>query len=386
MLGGRTAGAGARTTEETTRVKQPELRLGALPPIRISLGTLVTVAVLALLVHPAVARVEGISPGTALAVAVGIGLFMILSVAIHELAHTIAALAFGASVDHIALTLWGGHTQYSGGRLRSWHSIVISVVGPLSNAVLGAGAALADPLVRDGSAAAAFLFFASTLNYALAIFNLLPGLPMDGGRALEGLLTVLTRRQALATQITAWIGRGIAVLVVAYALWRTVGSMGGSGLLVLLWAVLIASMLWQGASSALRTARLDEAVSRADLARFVRPARRVDADAPVSLLAGLDPSTLLVGDETVGFALIDPRALAAVPVGAQGSTPVRAVSTPLPPQAQLRLPLEGSALITAMLARPYPVYLVRSAAGEPVGTVASSDVNAHLRGRSAPTA
>src|SRR5690606_25915180 len=114
-------------------------------------------------VHPAVARVPAIGPGTALAVAIGIGAFMIVSVAIHELAHAVAAIGFGAKVDHMALTLWGGHTQYSGGRLRSWHSIVISLVGPASNAVLGAAAAWSEPLASGSPALAVFLYFASTL-------------------------------------------------------------------------------------------------------------------------------------------------------------------------------------------------------------------------------
>ncbi|MFC0674276.1 M50 family metallopeptidase [Brachybacterium hainanense] len=363
-------------------MKQPELRLGSLPPLRISPGTLVTIAVLALLVHPAITRVDGIGPATAVAVAVGIGLFMIVSVAVHELAHTLAALAFGAKVDHIALTLWGGHTQYSGGRLRSWHGVVISLVGPLSNAVLGAAAALADPLAERGSAAAAFLFFASSLNYALAAFNLLPGLPMDGGRALEGVLGALTRRPLLATRITAWTGRVIAAAVVVYALGRTIRDPGGADLLLVLWAVLIGGMLWQGAGAALAQAQMESRVERADLGRLLRPVRLLPADAPLTAIGpDVDPGSLLVLEEAAGFGLVDARALDAVPMERRPQLPVRAVMTSLPRAAQLTMPLSGAALVSAMLARPFPLYVVRGPGGEVLGTVASADVDAHLRGR-----
>lgn len=368
-------------TEESAHVKQPELRLGALPPIRVSGGTLVTVGLLALLVHPAVARVPGIGPGTALAVAIGIGAFMIVSVAVHELAHALTAIAFGAKVDHMALTLWGGHTQYSGGRLRSWHSILISLVGPVANAVIGAAAAWSEPLAAGSPALAVFLYFAATLNYALAVFNLLPGLPMDGGRALEGVLTALTRAPGTATRITAWIGRGIAVLVGGCALWRVLADPDGGSLLLLLWGLLIASMLWQGASSALRTARLEERVGAADLSRLLRPARVLSAEAPVAVLDGTDPSTVLVDDGAGGIGLVDARALASVPEQAHTRTPLRAVSAPLPVQARLRLPLSGTALVATMLARPYPVYLVVDEQGRVRGTVRAADVDAHLHGR-----
>ena len=94
----------------------PTVRLGSLPPLRVSPGTLLTVLLFAVIMYPSLSR-GGIPATTAVLLAVGIGAFMIVSVLVHEAGHALVARGFGASVDHIALTLWGGHTQYRGAPL-----------------------------------------------------------------------------------------------------------------------------------------------------------------------------------------------------------------------------------------------------------------------------
>ena len=124
--------------------------------------------------------------------------------------------------------------------------------------------------------------FATWLNVVLALFNLLPGLPMDGGRALESLLGAVLRRPVLGTRITAWIGRAIAVGVVVLPLSRIVrlGGAGGFSLLTLVWALLIAGLLWQGASRALEEARVQERVGALDAAALARPVRLLAPHTP----------------------------------------------------------------------------------------------------------
>ena len=70
----------------------PPLRLGSLPPIRISGGTLATLLILAVVVHPVISLSGAVGPGGAIVVSLGIALFMIVSVLVHELAH---ALTYG---------------------------------------------------------------------------------------------------------------------------------------------------------------------------------------------------------------------------------------------------------------------------------------------------
>src|SRR5699024_12561685 len=113
-------------------------------------------------------------------------------------------------------------------------------------------------LALPAAVATVFPPVSAGLVMVLAVVHLLAGLPMDGGRALATLLGAVLGRADLGTRITAWLGRAIAVAVVAYPLGRIMrdGGAGSLSLLTLVWALLIAGMLWQGATRALAGARL----------------------------------------------------------------------------------------------------------------------------------
>lgn len=367
----------------------PTLRLGPLPPLRISPGTLVTIALLAVLMYPALAR-SGEAPSVVALLAVAAGLLLIVSVLVHEIAHALVARAFGARVDHIALTLWGGHTQYRARRMSALGSVLVSLSGPAANGLLALLAVAAGRVAVPETGFSLLLSTMAWLNIVLALFNLLPGLPMDGGRALEAVLGAVLRDEMRGTRITAWLGRAIAVAVVAVPLWRIVRS-GGDGLsvLTLVWAMLIASMLWHGATAALDGARTQGRVRTLDAAALASPRRLV---APTTALGALgDPADLgdvLVLDPagarhgTVGRArMIDPGAAASVPQELRAGTPVAAVTAPLGEVVALPATLRGEALVEAMLGRPAPVYLVLEADGSPRGVILSADVSALLRAR-----
>ncbi|MGY5764572.1 site-2 protease family protein [Brachybacterium sp. DNPG3] len=387
-------------------MKSPELRLGALPPVRVSPGTVLTVAVLALIVHPVLSRGAS-SPTVAILLSLGIALFMILSVLVHELAHALTARAFGGTVDHIALTLWGGHTQYRGDRVGSLGSTLISLAGPGANLLLAGVCALAAAVAGTGagsgaglgseSAGVLFWTFCAYLNMALAVFNLLPGLPMDGGRAVESALGAVLRNRPLGTRITAWTGRVIAAAVIAVPLWR-VSGLGASGdgtrgadstsLITIVWAAVIAMMLWQGASQALRGADVAQRIETMDARSLARRPPLLDPRHPVSSIIGLpdaEETLLLVpaaaaGGEPIARG-IDPSALARVPALERDRTPLSAVSRPLGPVGTLSADLRGDALISAMLDAPRAAYLVREEGGALLGVILSAQVNSLLRGR-----
>src|SRR5690625_6433588 len=116
----------------------PSLRFGALPPLKICPVTLVTLAILAVILYPALAAPAHRDPSTAVALALAIAVFLIVSVLVHEISHALSAKAFGGHVDHIALTLWGGHTQYRPQTSSALASVPISLAGPASNLLLAA--------------------------------------------------------------------------------------------------------------------------------------------------------------------------------------------------------------------------------------------------------
>ena len=391
----------------------PTVRLGPLPPLQISPATLITVALFAVLMYPALAR-DGAPATTVAPLAIGIGLFMIVSVLVHEAAHALVARAFGASIDHIALTLWGGHTQYRSRDMSALGSVLVSLSGPAANLMLAGLARGLEQVLVPGGAAAVFFSVSAWLNLVLAIFNLLPGLPMDGGRALESILGAVLGDPLRGTRITAWIGRLLAAAVIVLPLWRILeaGGAGSISLLTLVWALLIAGMLWQGATRALHGAALGARIRTLDAAGLAAPMRIVDAQLPLATLDAAGPpsasaptaptapatstaqaaipdlDSFLVLDRSAArarvvgrAARIDPAAAAAVPAPQRAATPVAAVARTIGDLGALPATLRGDALIDAMLSRPAPAYLVLGEDGAARGVIMSADVNALLRGR-----
>lgn len=358
-------------------MRPPVQRIGSLPPVRISRGTVLTVAVIAVMVHPAIVMRVG-SPGTALLLAVGVGLSVIASVLLHELAHALTATLAGASVDHIALTLWGGHTQYRGREVGPLPSILISLAGPAANAAIALATGFAAPLTAGPLAV--LLSMVCTLSIALAVFNLLPGLPMDGGRALEALIGAITRHRTRGTVITAWIGRGIAAVVLVLPLLRLSRAPGSMDLVVALWSLVIAGLLWQGAGSALAGARTEERIERLDPRRLLRPVLIL---APGAVAADIPPSiessqVLVIDAEGMGHRL-DLRALAAVPAAARERTPVSALTTSAGPIGRLRAGDGGRETVARMVREPYELYLMVDDDGQVMGCISRADVGALLR-------
>ena len=371
-------------------MRTPTLRLGPLPPLQVSPGTVVTVLLVAALMYPVMSG-PGIAPATSALLALTMGVFLILSVLAHEIAHAVVARAFGARIDHIALTLWGGHTQYRTDRMSSLGSLLVSLSGPATNGVLAALTAAAGALVDPESAIGLLLGSMTWMNLVLAVFNLLPGLPMDGGRALESLLGIVLRSPTTGTVVTAWIGRAIAVGVVLYPLWLIVrrGGAGTGSLLMLVWAMLIAGMLWQGASQALRGATVQRRVETLDAAALARRLRLVPSQTPLAQLGTPEQAAqVLLLDQagarpgTVGRAFrIDPSAAASVPPEHCATTPASAVAAPLGDVGSLSAHLRGDDLISHMVDHPAALYLVVEEAGGLRGVIMSADVNALLRGR-----
>ncbi len=193
-------------------------------------------------------------PGGVLGALYGAVLVVLLFglVTIHELSHSRVAQHFGVNVKGITLLPIGGMAQMEEIPKEPRKELLISVAGPMSNLVIGAlmivGAlfiyrsgelssikAVADLLLQR-SFKGAYLYL-TFVNITLALFNLLPAFPLDGGRVFRALLA-LKLGQAQATRIAVRVGQALAL---ALGLW---GLLGG-GILVLL----VAAFIFLGASS-----------------------------------------------------------------------------------------------------------------------------------------
>ncbi len=265
-------------------------------------------------------------------------LLLFVSVFCHEVAHALMARARGQRVTELALTLWGGHTSYVGGGGRPLDGLLISVVGPVTNLAL-AGALWAGFNTQPRGSIAALLLFAGAFSNAfVGFFNLLPGLPLDGGQILESIVWAATGVRSKGTVAAGWVGRAVALGVVGWALWPLIGG-GRLSMVTFVWTALIAGFLWSGAGQALRASRARTAVEDITVRALASPALTVPATASVAdagaavARAGGPHVIAVVLDGGRPVAFVDPEAARTVPVDLAAGTPVMAAAVPLPPVA-----------------------------------------------------
>jgi Zn-dependent protease/CBS domain-containing protein len=200
------------------------------------------------------ASLPGLPSGTVLSLAFATAVFLLVSIAAHELGHGLVGKRLGLPVTNITLFIFGGTAELGRQPERPRDEFLIAAAGPLVNLVfaLGFGAlawagpdAVGLPLVAVGH-------WLAMVNLALGLFNLLPGLPFDGGRMLHAVVWGRGHNARRATQIAGVAGRLIAfgLLVWGFALaFRTNWADG-------LWLVLIAWMIDQAAAQAVARATL----------------------------------------------------------------------------------------------------------------------------------
>jgi len=189
-------------------------------------------------------------------------LLLFASVLVHELSHALVARAHGIEVSGITLFLFGGVAQIKGEPETPRAEFLIAGVGPVVSVFIGLfflGAAYGVIQASDAARpAAALLSTVGLMNLALALFNLIPGFPLDGGRLLRSLLWQVTGSLRLATRWATLAGQAVAWMMIAYGLCFQVllhKDLGG------LWFVLIGWYLNNAARSAYQQLVLRESLS-----------------------------------------------------------------------------------------------------------------------------
>lgn len=209
---------------------------------------------------------EGLQTGVAVLLA---GLFALLffgSVLTHELAHAVTALRRGIPVRGITLFLFGGATHAKVESKGPGEEFVIAGVGPLTSLVLGGLFLLLGYVGRTflGMPLAGGFRYLGVVNLMLAVFNMLPGFPLDGGRVLRAIVWRATGSLARATRVASIAGQVVGYLIIGVGvLFLTQG--------VLVSAIWLASIGWflsQAARSSyeeLQVRRMLESVEAEDL-------------------------------------------------------------------------------------------------------------------------
>jgi Zn-dependent protease len=174
----------------------------------------------------------------------------------HELGHALASLNRDIPVLGITLFMLGGVTESSAEAKSARDEFVIVGVGPFISLVLGALFGLAYTAVEPAQPAAAVLGYLAWTNVLLAVFNLIPGYPLDGGRLLRSILWGATGQPYRSTRWAARVGQVFAASLIALGVWAFL-SAGGTAFRGV-WEVLIGFFLYRGAADSHRRARVRE--------------------------------------------------------------------------------------------------------------------------------
>lgn len=330
-------------------------------PVVLAPSWLLVAVVLTALFFPTVrAGAPALGPAATVAAAAALPVLLAVSVLLHELGHGLTARRLGVPVTEYVITLWGGHTQFDRELRSPGSSALVAVAGPAVNGVLGAlswwGAA------ETSGVLALLLGTSAVANGFVAAFNLLPGLPLDGGRVLEAAVWRASGDRLRGTSVAGWAGRVIAVGSVALGLgWPLVQGRRPS-LAAVVTVLLVAGFLWNGASQTLRVVRTRRSTEHLDLLALATPAVTLPVTAAVAALGQVPAGCAVVLVDAAGrpVALADPQAAGAVPEALRATTAVTAVARAVAPVSvvsALRGPAALGAMTAAQHAGPVAVLL-----------------------------
>ncbi|MFE7731590.1 site-2 protease family protein [Streptomyces anthocyanicus] len=308
------------------------------------------------------------------------------SVLVHELAHTVAALRFKLPVRRIQLQFFGGVSEIEKEAETPGREFVLAFVGPLLSLVLSGVFYAALLPVEPDSVAGVLLAGLMVSNLIVAVFNLLPGLPLDGGRMLRAVVWKLTGKPMSGTIAAAWVGRAlaIAVLIGLPLLTQSLGSdaaddVGMDTVMDALLAAILAAIIWTGAGNSLRMARLREHLPELRARALTRRAVPVQADTPLSEAlrranASGARALVVVDGEGTPASLVREAAIVGVPEHRRPWVPVSTLAQDLTDGMRVSAELSGEELLDVLRANPATEYLVVEESGEIYGVLSAADV------------
>ena len=175
-------------------------------------------------------------------------LMMFGSVLLHELGHSVVALRYKIPVRSITLFVFGGVAQIGAEPPSAIAEFWIAIAGPLTSFALAILFSLLQPLVGALAPLLAIAKYLAYINGALALFNLIPGFPLDGGRVFRAVVWGITHSLHRATLIAANLGRFIAYGFIVAGVWQIFSGNLGNGL----WIAFVGWFLESAASSQIR--------------------------------------------------------------------------------------------------------------------------------------
>jgi Zn-dependent protease/CBS domain-containing protein len=244
--------------------------------VRLNWSLIVVVALIAWSLEAGVfpSTNPGLSHGTYIAMGIFASVLYLASILLHELGHSLVARREGIEVESITLWIFGGVSQFKGRYKSAGDEFRVAFAGPLVSILLGVLFVLIAfahlPSSVDGVAA-----WLGYINLILAVFNLLPAAPLDGGRVLHSVLWRAKGDYNWATRVASEVGQAFAYLFIALGLVMFIfqGSFSGA------WLAFIGWFLLQGAKAEARYAATEQALGDTRVRDLmVRNPETVDAE------------------------------------------------------------------------------------------------------------
>jgi Zn-dependent protease len=280
-----------------------------------------------------------LNPGEALAFAAFGALVFFGSVFLHEAAHAVTARASGIEVHGITLVFFGGFTAARADEKGPGPAFAIAALGPATSLSLSGAFWVLSRVTESSAGPLPGLFgYVSAVNLFMAVFNALPGLPLDGGRMLESAVWRVTRDRAKGTRVAARGGLVVGSLVIAGA----IVAVAKQDLFAAVWLGIIGMFILQGARASEQRIGLERRLASATVADAMDPPPPA---VPADLTLSQTLDRYLRGHESEAFPVVENgRVIGMISFGSARELGGR---DPLRPARDALIPLED-----VLVARP----------------------------------
>jgi CBS domain-containing protein len=220
-------------------------------------------------------------------------------------------------------------------------------------------------------------------NIIVGVFNLLPGLPLDGGRMLRAVIWKVTKKPTTSTIAAAWVGRALALGLLAIPFFS--GGLSGGDIVSTLWVVVIAAFMWTAAGQSIKASRFRERLPALQARRLVRRAVTVQASTPLAeAIRQADESgaraVLVVDHDNKPIAIVNEAAVTATPAQRRPWIETGSVARTIDQGLVLNADLQGMGLLDALRRNPASEYLLVETSGQVAGVLATRDLDQVLAG------
>jgi Zn-dependent protease len=306
-----------------------------------------------------------------------------VSVLLHEIGHGVAARAFGIPVVRIRLDVLGGVTEMSRSAGTPGREAVVAGAGPAVSILLGVLGLVGFVAAPDGSLLRLITGQVAVVNLFVSVYNLLPGLPLDGGSLLRSLVWGLTGRRSTATVVAAWSGRVVAVFTAFLPFLLAVWLDTPPSPLSIVWFLVIAASIWAGATATLLQERMRATLTTLTVGGLMRRVTTAWGSEPLSVVAPRVAAAGAAGAVVVDAdgrptGLVSEPAVRATPQERWNEVTTSTVARRIEPGRLVSVDLSGEQLVEHVTAAGFTEYVVVRPDGTAAGLLLLADLDAAL--------